>query len=183
MDANKAALLVIDVQDSFLQRDYWDETALPPFRQHVLMLIAGARAAGIPVVYVLHEDGDGPFAAASGFVRPMDWLPANPDAIFIKHVHNAMLDSGLQPWLAERGIGKLLVSGIRTEQCCETTTRVASDLGFAVDFVSEATLTFAMRHPLSGKLFSADEIREKTELVLAGRFADIVTVEQALARL
>jgi hypothetical protein len=59
----------------------------------------------------------------------MAWLPANPDAIFIKHVHNAMLDSGLQPWLAERGIGKLLVSGIRTEQCCETTTRVASDLG------------------------------------------------------
>ena len=183
MDANKAALLVIDVQDSFLQRDYWDETALPPFRQHVLALIAGARAAGIPVLYVLHEDGDGPFAAASGFVRPMAWLPANPDAIFIKHVHNAMLDSGLQPWLAERGIGKLLVSGIRTEQCCETTTRVASDLGFAVDFVTEATLTFAMRHPLSGKLYSADEIREKTELVLAGRFADIVTVEQALARL
>lgn len=180
---NKAALLVIDVQDSFLQRDYWDETALPPFRARLLALIAGARAAGVPVLYVLHEDGDGPFAAGSGLVRPMAWLPANPDAIFIKHVHNAMLDSGLQPWLAERGIGKLLVSGIRTEQCCETTTRVASDLGFAVDFVSEATLTFAMRHPLSGKLFGADEIREKTELVLAGRFASIVTVEQALARL
>lgn len=183
MDANKAALLVIDVQDSFLQRDYWDETALPPFRQRMLALIAGARAAGIPVLYVLHEDGDGPFAAVSGLVRPMAWLPANPDAIFIKHVHNAMLDSGLQAWLAERGIGKLLVSGIRTEQCCETTTRVAADLGFAVDFVTEATLTFAMCHPLSGKLYSADEIREKTELVLAGRFADIVTVEQALARL
>ncbi|WP_240902489.1 isochorismatase family protein [Aquitalea denitrificans] len=180
---NKAALLVIDVQDSFLQRDYWDETALPPFRQNVLALIAGARAAGMPVLYVLHEDGDGPFAAESGLVRPMAWLPANPDAIFIKHVHNAMLDSGLQPWLAERGIRKLLVSGIRTEQCCETTTRVASDLGFAVDFVSEATLTFAMCHPLSGKLFGAEEIREKTELVLAGRFASIVTVEQALARL
>lgn len=183
MDMDKAALLVIDVQDSFLQRDYWDASALPVFRQRLLALIAGARAAGVPVLYVLHEDGDGPFAAASGWVRPMAWLPDAPDAIFIKHVHNAMLDSGLQPWLAERGISKLLVSGIRTEQCCETTTRVASDLGYAVDFVSEATLTFAMRHPLSGRLFSADEIREKTELVLADRFADIVTVEQALARL
>jgi len=137
----------------------------------------------VPVVYVLHEDGDGPFAADSGLVRPMAWLPDAPDAIFIKHVHNALLESGLQPWLAERGISRLLVSGIRTEQCCETTTRVASDLGFAVDFVSEATLTFAMRHPFSGRLFGADAIREKTELVLAGRFADIVTVEQALARL
>ncbi|MBV8679755.1 MAG: isochorismatase family protein [Aquitalea sp.] len=180
---NKAALLVIDVQDSFLQRDYWDAAALPPFRDKVLSLIAGARVAGVPVVYVLHEDGDGPFAEASGLVRPMAWLPAGPDAIFIKHVHNAMLDSGLQPWLAERGIDTLLVSGIRTEQCCETTTRVASDLGFAVDFVSEATLTFAMRHPQSGRLYSPAEIREKTELVLAGRFASIVTVEQALSRL
>jgi nicotinamidase-related amidase len=180
---DKAALLVIDVQDSFLQRDYWNASALPAFRERLLALIAGARGAGVPVLYVLHEDGDGPFAEASGWVRPMAWLPANPDAIFIKHVHNAMLESGLQPWLEERGINKLLVSGIRTEQCCETTTRVASDLGFAVDFVSEATLTFAMRHPLNGKLFGADEIREKTELVLAGRFASIVTVEQALARL
>jgi len=179
----KSALLVIDVQDSFLQRDYWDEAALPPFRQQLLQLISGARAAAIPVIYVLHEDGDGPFAADSGLVRPMSWLPANPDAIFIKHVHNAMLDSGLQPWLAERGISRLLVSGIRTEQCCETTTRVASDLGYAVDFVSEATLTFAMRHPISGKRFSAEDIREKTELVLSGRFAEIVTVAQALARL
>jgi len=177
---NKAALLVIDVQDSFLQRDYWDAAALPPFRDKVLSLIAGARVAGVPVVYVLHEDGDGPFAEASGLVRPMAWLPAGPDAIFIKHVHNAMLDSGLQPWLAERGINKLLVSGIRTEQCCETTTRHASDLGYEVDYVTEATLTFPMTHA-SGTVFSVDDIKKRSELVLDGRFARIATVEEALA--
>ncbi|WP_240315097.1 isochorismatase family protein [Chromobacterium haemolyticum] len=44
-------------------------------------------------------------------------------------MHNALTDSGLQPWLIRHGIQRLIVSGIRTEQCCETTTPGASDLG------------------------------------------------------
>ena len=75
---------------------------------------------------------------------------------------------------------RLIVSGIRTEQCCETTTRHASDLGYSVDYVTEATLTFPMTHA-SGTLFSPDDIRKRTELVLAGRFARITTVDGALA--
>lgn len=62
---------------------------------------------------------------------------------------------------------------------CETTTRHASDLGYTVDYVSEATLTFAMTNA-AGRTFSADEIRARTELVLDGRFARIVTVDEAL---
>ena len=178
-----SALIVIDVQQSFLHRSYWDDTRLPPFRHALLALIAGARARGVPVVYVLHEDGDGPFAAASGHVQPMAWLPPAPDATFTKHVHNAFTDTGLQAWLAARGIKRLIVSGIRTEQCCETTTRVGSDLGFTVDFVTEATLTFDMTHPHSGRVYSADDICQRTELVLAGRFAHIHTVASVLARL
>jgi nicotinamidase-related amidase len=180
---SRSALIVIDVQQSFLHRSYWDETRLPPFRHALLALIAGARARGVPVVYVLHEDGDGPFAAASGHVQPMAWLPPAPDATFTKHVHNAFTDTGLQAWLAARGIDRLIVSGIRTEQCCETTTRVGSDLGFTVDFVTEATLTFDMTHPHSGRVYSADDICQRTELVLAGRFAHIHTVASVLARL
>lgn len=42
--------------------------------------------------------------------------------------------------LTKHGIRRLVVSGIRTEQCCETTTWHASDLGWAVDYVGEATL-------------------------------------------
>jgi len=135
----------------------------------------------VPVIYVLHEDGDGPFAAASGHVQPMAWLPPAPDATFTKHVHNAFTDTGLQAWLAARGIDRLIVSGIRTEQCCETTTRVASDLGYTVDFVADATLTFAMTHPRDGRRYSSEEIKARSELVLAGRFARIASVEEALA--
>jgi len=66
----------------------------------------------------------------------------------------------------------VIVTGIRTEQCCETTTRHASDLGYSVSYAVDATLTFPMVSG-SGRTFSAAEIRERTELVLQGRFAKV----------
>ena len=100
--------------------------------------------------------------------------------MFHKSKHSALVGTGLDTWLTQRGIRRLIVSGIRTEQCCETTSRHASDRGWAVDYVTGATLTFAMTHP-GGQRFSPAEIKERTELVLAGRFARIATVEEALA--
>jgi len=47
---------------------------------------------------------------------------------------------------------RLIVAGISTEQCCETTARHASDEGFEVDYVGEATLTFAMQAPAGASL-------------------------------
>ncbi|HEX7917333.1 isochorismatase family protein [Rudaea sp.] len=176
------AVLSIDVQQSFPARDYWREDDVPAFRANIVRLIEGAAAKGWPVVRILHEDGDGPFSQASGLVKPLDWMPQTHAVEFVKHVHNAFTDTGLDRWLRAHGIRRLIVAGIRTEQCCETTTRVASDLGYEVDFVGDATLTFPMTDPGSGKTFSAKDIRERTELVLRGRFARIASVEEALAR-
>ncbi|HEY8010526.1 MAG TPA: isochorismatase family protein [Rudaea sp.] len=180
MSNSNTAVLSIDVQQSFPARDYWREDDVPAFRERITTLIDGATKKGCPVVRILHEDGDGAFSRASGLVKPLDWMPPTHAVEFVKHVHNAFTDTGLDRWLRTRGIRKLIVAGIRTEQCCETTTRVASDLGYDVDFVGEAMLTFPMTDPRSGRQFSAAEIRERTELVLRDRFARIATVEEAL---
>ena len=175
------ALLVIDVQQSFLHAPYWREDDVPVFRKNLPKLFDVAAARGWPIVRILHEEGDVHFSAASGLVRPMRWVPEAHDVVFRKHVHNAFTDTGLQAWLGERDIGQLIVSGIRTEQCCETTARVASDLGFAVDYVTEATLTFPMTHAGSGRRYDVDDIKQRTELVLDDRFARIRTVDGLLA--
>jgi nicotinamidase-related amidase len=103
-----------------------------------------------------------------------------PDAVFYKRSHSALVGSGLDVWLTQHGIRRVIVSGIRTEQCCETTTRHASDLGYRVDYVTDATLTFRMtdRH---GREWTPEQIKSRTELVLDTRFARIATVEEALA--
>ncbi len=180
MSGDHAALLVIDAQESFRERPYYREDGVPAYIERQQALADGARCLGIPTVQIFHVEDEGPFSEASGLVKTQSPLSIEPDAIFRKRRHSALIGSGLDVWLVRNGIRRILVSGIRTEQCCETTTRHASDLGYMVDFVSEATLTFPMTDA-SGRQWSAAEIRDRSELVLADRFARIATVEQALA--
>lgn len=176
------AVLAVDIQQSFLHAPYWRADDLLGFRDAVLRVLQGAARRGWPVLRILHqENNDGPFGPAAGWVRPMDWMPAEVAATFRKGVHNAFTDTGLEDWLREHSIRRVVVVGIRTEQCCETTARVASDLGFEVDFVTEATLTFPMVHAASGRHYDVDEIKQRTELVLDARFARIRSVDALLA--
>jgi hypothetical protein len=56
---------------------------------------------------------------------------------------------------------------------------VAADLGYAVDFVMEATLTFPIKHrEKPGEELGVKEIEERTDYALRGRFARIATVDQ-----
>jgi nicotinamidase-related amidase len=182
MPASDTALLVVDAQESFRHRPYWSGDDVSSFTDRLQALVDGSRASGIPVVQIFHVEQDGAFSLESGNVRTLAPLAIEPDVVFHKRRHSALVGSGLDVWLVERGIRRLIVSGIRTEQCCETTTRHASDLGYEVDYVTEATLTFAMTD-VSGREWNAAEIKARTELVLADRFARIATVEAALTSL
>ncbi len=182
----KTCLIVIDVQESFRHRPYSTEIGMAAYLQAQNALIAGCEERGIPIVRVLHTDGpgqaDNPFALESGHVVPMRGLREfTPAASFLKRRHSALVGTGLDVWLTEQGIGRLLISGIRTEQCCETTTRHASDLGWSVDYVTDATHTYDMQQA-DGSPLSVADIKSRTATVLDGRFATVCTVEQALSR-
>jgi nicotinamidase-related amidase len=182
----KSCLIVIDAQESFRHRPYFSPRDFAPYVTAQNALIEGCVAAGIPIVRVFHVDAPAepgnPFAIESGHVRALpELVPFEAAAAYTKHRHSALVGTGLDVWLTEHGIGHLIVSGIRTEQCCETTTRHASDLGWTVDFVADATLTFDMRQP-DGRPMSAAEIKARTVTVLEGRFARVFTVAQALER-
>jgi nicotinamidase-related amidase len=180
MSIAETALIVVDAQESFRHRPYWSDTEVPLFVERLQELIDGAQSRKIPVVQIFHVEDSGPFSLASGYVVPLAELSFKPDAVFYKRSHSALIGSGLDVWLVQHGVRRLIVCGVRTEQCCETTTRHASDSGYQVDYVTDATLTFAMtdRH---GRRWSPAEIKARTELVLDGRFARIVNVQEALA--
>ena len=182
----KSCLIVIDAQESFRHRPFFTAQGLPAYLAAQNALIAGCVARGVPVVRVLHCDGPAvpanPFSAESGQVRPLAGLATfDAAATFTKSRHSALVGTGLEVWLTQQGIGRLIVSGIRTEQCCETTTRHASDLGWQVDFVTEATHTWDMVQ-LDGQPLPAADITARTATVLQGRFATLCTVADALAR-
>ena len=181
----KTCLIVIDAQESFRQRPYFTERDVPAYLAAQNALIAGCDARNIPIVRIYHVDGpkeiSNAFAQESGFIQPFKGLADfSAAATFVKSRHSALVGTGLDVWLTQNGIDKINISGIRTEQCCETTTRHASDLGWKVDYVMDATLTFDMTQQ-GGKPLSAHNIKARTATVLQDRFANIVTVEQALA--
>lgn len=178
---SRTALINIDTQQSFEHRDFWQTSDFPAFQASMLALIAGCQQRNVPVVDIFHVDDRGVFSPESGFVKPMSFLRHQPDVIFHKHVHNAFTDTGLDFWLRSRDINHLIICGLRTEQCCETTTRVASDLGYQVTFVTEATLTFPMTH--KGVTLDVETLRHRTETVLEGRFATVKTVAETLESL
>ncbi|GAA2450203.1 cysteine hydrolase family protein [Agromyces soli] len=177
------ALLVIDVQESFRQRaDDWAATANPRAVPNVVRLVERAREAGDLIVWVTHaEPGTGHvFDPALGFVRVMDELqPGADEPRVTKTSINAFTSTNLQQQLTVAGIRRLVVCGIRAEQCCETTARVASDLGYEVQFVIDATTTSPIRAGEGYQEISGEQLMARTASILGGRgFAEIVTTEQ-----
>jgi nicotinamidase-related amidase len=180
MSTSATALLRVDVQESFRRRLYWRDSDIPLFIECLRSLIDGAQSRKISVVQIFHVEDSGPFSLESGYVVPLQDLSFKPDAAFQKRSHSALVGSGLDVWLTQHGIRRVIVSGIRTDQCCETTTRPASDLGYQVDYVTDASLTFQMIDRY-GTERTPEQIKSRAELVLDARFARITTVEEALA--
>ena len=175
------ALIVIDVQESFRQRDSWRRVSTPDIADKAGRLVDIARGNGDLVVWVLHtEPGTGHvFAVDSGFVRLLDGLKPEPgEPVLTKTSRNAFTTTNLQQILTEKGIRELVICGIQTEQCCETTTRLAADLGYDVTFVTEATATFPIPHRSGTGELGVEEIIERTEYALSGRFATISTIAE-----
>ncbi|TCO49306.1 nicotinamidase-related amidase [Kribbella antiqua] len=190
---SRTALLVVDVQESFRVRPNWKAVNHPDIASRVDRLVQAARAKGDLVVWVLHtEPGTGgAFDPVNGHVRFIEGLePADGEPVLTKTSHNAFTTTNLQQLLTQHGISEVVVSGIRTEQCCETTTRVASDFGYDVVFVTEATATTPLPHwtmPADATLeeiladprtLSPELVTERTEYALAGRFATIRTLDE-----
>ena len=181
----ESALLVIDAQDSFKASPRWERRNNVHFERNVGELIAAYRAAGLPVIFFLHTDPDPYFEAESPYLKLMDFIERRPDEpLFLKTTRNCFTSTGLWEVLLRYAVRRLVITGIQMEQCCETTARIAADLGFAVDFVTEATLTFPIANPhVPGRELSADDILERTEYALRGRFAQIATVADIMGEL
>jgi nicotinamidase-related amidase len=181
MSKTHSALLVIDAQESFRQRQNWHDTDTATYLARQQALIDGATAAGWKIVRILHAEPEGIFSLASGFVTPIaDLRYERVDLEFIKWRHSAFVGSPLEVFLIENGISRLVISGLRTEQCCETTTRHGSDLGWQVDYVTEATHTFPLTDA-TGHTWSVEDLKARTAAVLDGRFARVCTIAEALA--
>ncbi len=183
------ALIVIDMQRAFDDLDFWGQTTNPDCEANVAALAATWTAAGDPIVVVRHDSVSPgsplhPQHPGNAFVDAVASI--EPALLVTKNVNSAFYgDPDLHAWLTRQGITELVVCGIQTNMCVETTARMAGNLGYDVTVALDATRTFDLQADVAGLgriTRTAAELMATTALDLqAGGFARIATTAELSA--
>ena len=184
------ALIVIDMQRGFDDLGFWGPTANPQCEQNVAALVEAFSGAGEPIVVVRHDSGSpqSPLHPDNPGNALVDAVATVEPALFVtKNVNSAFYgDPDLHAWLGEQGIDELVICGIQTNMCVETTARMAGNLGYETTVVLDATRTFDLDEDIAGLgtvTRTAAELMATSALVLqGGGFATIAATEELTAR-
>ena len=148
----KTALLVIDMQRALCTGDH-AAFDIERVTERINGLSARARAAGAPVVLVQHEEGEGRLQFGSASWQLADGLvTAVSDLRVRKTTPNSFHRTELQGQLQARGVDRLVVCGLQSDFCVDTTVRRALALGYDVVLVADGHST------LDNGVLSAEQI-------------------------
>lgn len=178
------ALLVIDVQQGF-NDPRWGERNNPDAEQNIARLLQAWRNLGMPVIHVQHDSlaPDGAFVPGTpGHAPKSEAMPLPSESVHHKTVNSAFIGTGLEAELRSRHIDSLVITGLTTNHCVSTTTRMAGNFGFDTYLVADATATFA-RATLDGRMRTAQEVHDAALSDLNQEFASIVESAAVLASL
>lgn len=175
------ALIVIDVQEGF-DDAAWGRRDNPDCEANIARLLGAWRAHGRPVVLVRHDSTSATSPLRPGqpgnALRPFVEGPC--DLLVTKTVNSAFYGTpDLHAWLQQAGVDRVTICGVTTNHCCETTARMAGNLGYDVQFVIDATHTFDRLAP-DGTVVSAEDLSHATATNLHGEFAQVVRTEALL---
>ena len=167
-DANhsKTALLIIDVQNGVLGKEnqtYRADTMLNSLEY----LIKKARKVKVPIIYVQHSE--------PGQLEPdtFNWqihkkiAPKVDEMRIQKHHPSSFHDTSLKAELRRLGVTKLVIGGLQTEWCIDSTVRHAFSLGFDVTVVEDGHST------MDSTILKAEKIIEHHNRIFKGQFASL----------
>ena len=173
---HQTALLFIDWQQGFVELAQTLARNNPQAEENAAQLLAHWRAQNWPVVHVRHNSRNetSPLRKGRpGFAFRDFALPMEGETVFVKRVHSAFIGTGLETFLRERGIARLVISGVRTDHCVSITARMAHDLGFEVLVVGDACHAFAVEMP-DGRIIDAQTVHEVNLASIHGEFGRVV---------
>jgi len=179
---DNAALIVIDVQKGFAD-PAWGKRNNHEAEANIARLVDAWTGSGRPIVRVRHASSgaDSPLRRdAPGYAFQSVVADLAPALDVTKSVHSAFLGTpDLRGWLETSGVRQVVITGIQTNRCCETTARTAGDLGYDVLFVLDATHTFDEVGP-DRALVTGDQFASVTAANIEGNFGRVVTTGDLL---
>ncbi|MFC5773000.1 cysteine hydrolase family protein [Ectobacillus antri] len=178
-------LIIIDVQKFFLQ-PHWGKRNNLDAERNMLRLLEGWRNSQRPVIFIQHISPTPPetWSVRERELREFQvgFEPLPHEYVVTKTVNSSFIDTNLEALLRELAAQNVVIVGLTTNHCVETTTRMAGNMGFSPFLVSDATATFDRIGP-DGRLYKAQDIHNMTMVNLHEEFATIVTTEDVLLAL
>lgn len=166
----KSALLVIDIQNLLVEeKPFAIEERLVLWQDS----ITKARQAGIEIIYVRHHDQELVKGTADWEIHSIV-APLASEKIFDKTFNSAFKETGLHAYLQEKEIEQLIIMGMATNFCIDTTIKVAFELGYKVAVIQDGTTT-----GYSGKLDAKDLI-DHYQNIWSWNFAQVDRLENII---
>ena len=173
MSQHVAALLIIDMQNGLVngEKTPWARESL---LNNINKLIAKARESQQTIIFVQHTGPDGTILAQGSEMWQIapELQREEHDSYLTKTRPSCFYQTSLMSLLAEKGIKMLIVSGMQTDYCVDTTCRAGRDLGLDTVLVSDAHSTFA------NGVLSAEQIVAHHNKLLSGPFVTLLTSDE-----
>ena len=179
------ALLLIDIQNDYFEGGRMALVGPDAAASQAATLLARFRATGRPVVHVRHVADD---PGATFFLPDTDGAlirrsvePATGEVVIEKHHPNAFVDTTLDAVLETMGANEVVIAGMMTHMCVDSTTRAANERGLACVVAADACAT---RDQTFGDVrVSADLVHAAFLAALDGTFATVEPTARVLERL
>jgi nicotinamidase-related amidase len=172
------ALLVVDIQNDYFPGGAMTLVGSPAAAQRAGELLQSFRESGRPVIHIQHiaRNAGATFFLPDTFGAEIHTIvaPLPGEALFQKHYPNSFRETSLLEHLRTNGIEELVIAGMMTHMCIDTTTRAAADLGFRCTLVADACATKDLT--FNGRTVNAGEVQTSYLAALDGTFATVVNV-------
>jgi nicotinamidase-related amidase len=186
MKLENIALILIDVQKGLDRWEYYgQERSQPDAESNCAKLLRRFRKHNLPVFHVAHDSADeaSPLhPTQSGNEIKNIVAPIEGEPIYKKTVNSAFIGTGLELDLKRKGLSNLVIVGLTAEHCISTSVRMASNLGFNVILVSDATAAFS-KIGREGRIITAESVHEVAIACLSEEFAQVTATAELLERL
>ncbi len=178
---DNTALVLIDVQQGLADPSLGERNN-PDAETNMARLLAAWRERRQPVIHIRHcsvepDSKLRPELPGNAFKDEVKPLPH--EKTFSKTGNSAFIGTGLEQYLRESGISALVIVGLTTDHCVSASTRMASDLGFEVKLVADATAAFERRN-YDGEHYSGETIHRVNLASLNGEFCRVCTTAELL---